>query len=512
MCSNCFKMNRRDFVALASLGLAAPNLLASSSSYIGGKLEWDPDLPMVQTGKELIVQPLLRHQIESRRNQTSWRNWGDVHTEQAALEEAARINKELQALKQKADFPLKILPVERATTDEQAVSISQKEGYDLMLLYAAGSNYEKGLDPCIALGRFNLIFLRHQSGPLYDFYENAHNRFLRVGGKDFEYDQLRYYGGMGPDDIIVDDYDEILWRVRSFYAVQNLLGRKIVALGGASGKGCPRAPEVAQDKFKMDIVEISYDDLKKRISSAKSDGTLKHDVEKLTERYLKIEGTNLNTKVEFISNAFLLYHIFKGYMRENNVTAFTIRQCMRVIIPISETTACLPLSLLNDEGYLAFCESDFTAIPAGILLHHVSGKPVFLNNPTFPHKGIVTCAHCTCPRRMDGKNYNAVEITTHYESDYGAAPKVTIPPGQKVTIINPDASQKRWLGFVGEIEENPYLPICRSQQEVKILGDWKRLIKEIRGSHWLMAYDNCVRDMDYATKKAGLDFLNLSEA
>jgi len=261
----------------------------------------------------------------------------------------------------------------------------------------------------------------------------------------------------------------------------------------------------------MDIIEIDYDDLDKRIRSARGDAKLKSNVEKLAERYLKIAGTKLSTKAEFISNAFLLYHIFKSYMQENKVTAFTIRQCMSVIIPISETTACLPLSLLNDEGYLAFCESDFTAIPAGILLHYVSGKPVFLHNPTFPHKGIVTCAHCTCPRRMDGENYNAAEITTHYESDYGAAPKVDIPVGQRVTLINPDSSQIRWLGFAGEIADNPHLPICRSQQEVKILGDWRRLIHEIRGSHWLMAYGNSVRDMAYASEKTGLEFLNLSE-
>ena len=47
---------------------------------------------------------------------------------------------------------------------------------------------------------------------------------------------------------------------------------------------------------------------------------------------------------------------------------------------------------------MAFCESDFVIIPAGVLLHYVAGKPVFLHNSTFPHDGIVTCAHCTAPR------------------------------------------------------------------------------------------------------------------
>ncbi len=83
-----------------------------------------------------------------------------------------------------------------------------------------------------------------------------------------------------------------------------------------------------------------------------------------------------------------------------------------------------PPSLLNDAGYLAFCESDFVVITSGILLHYASGLPVFLNDPTYPHDGIVTLAHCTAPRKMDGRRAERAKILTHFESDYGAAPKV----------------------------------------------------------------------------------------
>ena len=34
---------------------------------------------------------------------------------------------------------------------------------------------------------------------------------------------------------------------------------------------------------------------------------------------------------------------------------------------------------------------------------YISGKPVFLHNSTFPHAGVVTCAHCSAPRRLDGR-------------------------------------------------------------------------------------------------------------
>ena len=136
----------------------------------------------------------------------------------------------------------------------------------------------------------------------------------------------------------------------------------------------------------------------------------------------------------------------------------------------------MPLSWLNDEGYLAFCESDFVIVPPGILLHYIAGKPVFMHNSTFPHKAMVTCAHCTAPRRMDGKRYEPVRIMTHYESDFGAAPKVEMPIGQQVCAISPEYTTGRWVGIKGIVRDNPCFAICRSQQDVEIQGDWRRLI------------------------------------
>jgi hypothetical protein len=120
--------------------------------------------------------------------------------------------------------------------------------------------------------------------------------------------------------------------------------------------------------------------------------------------------------------------------------SFTIQGCMRTVTPIAETTACLSLSLMWDEGHIGFCESDFAVHPAGVLLRYVTGKRVFMYNPTFPHNGLVTCAHCACPSRMDGTRYEPIEIPTHYKSDFGAATKVKMPIGQEVTLIDPDCA------------------------------------------------------------------------
>ena len=211
-----------------------------------------------------------------------------------------------------------------------------------------------------------------------------------------------------------------------------------------------------------------------------------------------------------MANAFLLTDVFRDLLEEAGTDALTINHCMDTIMPLSETTACLSLSLLNDEGYLAFCESDFVVIPSGILLHYVSGKPVFLNDPTHPHAGVVTLAHCTAPRRMDGQHFEPARIMTHFESDYGAAPKVEMRKGQRVTVLDPNFSGRRWLGFEGVIVDNPMLHICRSQIDVEIKGDCDRLLEEMRGFHWMASYGGYTPEIGYALKKAGVEWLSLS--
>ena len=135
---------------------------------------------------------------------------------------------------------------------------------------------------------------------------------------------------------------------------------------------------------------------------------------------------------------------------------------------------------------------------------------MFFCNASFPYNGIVTISHCTAPRRMDGQNAEPARILTHYESDYGAAPRVEMRKDQQVTVLNPDFAGRRWLGFRGEIAGTPFYPICRSQVEVAVKGDAVRLVRELRGFHWMACYGNYLRETGFALNKAGLGWLDVS--
>jgi L-fucose isomerase-like protein len=196
-------------------------------------------------------------------------------------------------------------------------------------------------------------------------------------------------------------------------------------------------------------------------------------------------------------------------MNKFSCRAITVNNCMGTIMPLAETTACLSLSLLNDAGYLAFCESDFIVVPAGILMANIAGLPSFLNDPTYPHNKTITLAHCTAPRRMDGKKLHPARILTHFESDYGAAPKVEMLVGQTVTNIMPDFAFERNVGLLGKIIANPFHDICRSQIDISFDCDNKIVAEQMPGFHWITVYGDYLKEAEYAFKKIGIKLENL---
>jgi hypothetical protein len=502
-------MNRREFLELTAAGTAAISLGALPPLYAGKDIrDWNPDAPFMKIGQELVVQPVLMYTVSTPRKQSSYKSWGGIQDDAAAKEENKRISIELNALAIVSDFPLVFLPVQNVKTIE-AAAVIHKQHFDALIVYAARGGGDL-LRACISKEKNTLLFVRHKSGPVYYWYEALSVRYLQTDNQSRE--QAAAEGKFaGVHDVVVDDMAELQGKLRALFGLKNFLNTKIIALGGPMGKYSQQAPEIAQTQYNWEIVTVSYDELSKRIQSARSDQRLIKKSKEWSQKYLSIPGTTLKTERQFIDNCFILYWIFRDLMDEHQTPVFTIKDCMGIVMPISETTACLTLGLLNDEGYMAFCESDFVIIPPGVLLRYISGKPVFLHNSTFPHKGEVTCAHCIGPRRMDGHKYEPAEIMTHYESEYGAAPKVEIPVGQELTFLDPEYSSGRWLGFKGRVKRNPYYEICRSQQDVEIIGNWRKLKNEVRDSHWVAAYGDHLDACGYAAGKLGLEWENISQ-
>ncbi len=496
-------LSRRKFMVGAGAGLVAANLAIHSLAQAAGA-----DVPHYQpaAAKPLVVQPVLAVQLYKKHPQTSWRPWGGFHTQEDITKEQMRIQEELKKLQKDSEFAMQIRPLITLNQVNQAAELG-KADHDLMLIYAANTDL-RILEALTNPAKWTLVFVRHKSGPVYLWYEIAHNRYLRK--------TVDQYGqpGMDYQDVVVDRMDELQWRMRALYGLKNTLGKSIIAIGGASGwgEGGQKAPEISKNTWKMDIQSVDYPALGEMIKKARQNESLVKHCGAQADTMMKQKGITLETDPTYVRNAYVLAEVFKSLMDKAKTDAITVNHCMGTIMPLAETTACLTLMLLNDEGYSAYCESDFVVIPSGVLLHHISGLPVFLNDPTYPHDGMVTIAHCTAPRMMDGKNLEPARIVTHFESDYGAAPKVEMKLGTKMTVIDPDFDNKVWLGFEGEVIDNPFLDICRSQTDIQITGDCDVLNAQTRGFHWMASYGNFLRETGYALKKVGVGWNNLSKS
>jgi len=451
--------------------------------------------------RPLVVKPIFTYATYKHRPQTSWRPWGGIQTQEDADQELARIRQELAKLASAADFPVKLLPVAPVRNPSELAQLDDLAGADVVLIYAAGGPMST-FAAVNKLGKDMVFFVRHKSGPVYLWYEIVSPRYLR------QHTDRLAVEGVDFDDVVVDSQDEILWRLRSLCGLRNTVGSRILAVGGPGGWGQPKdvVPKLAHERWGLDIQTVPYAELGKLIEAARADKQAVALARERADKYLKLPGTTLETKRSFVDNAFLLEQIFRALMKKADCRAITILGCMGTIMPMSETTACLPLSTLNDDGYLAFCESDFVVIPSGILLASISGKPPFLQDPTYPHDGLITLAHCTAPRKMDGKTLEPARIMTHFESDYGATPKVEMHTGQKVTMIAPDFAAERWLGFSGEIAAHPFLPICRSQIDVRFKADAQVVAERMPGFHWMLVYGDYLREAGYALKRTPIQW------
>ncbi len=474
-------------VALGGLALAGTNVWAATA-------EPAPAEQPFPRGAALRVKPILVFDVPTRGDRTSWRGYGAIQTPEAAREEAARIEQELSQLQQQADFPIQMQPVQLLDSQAKLAQLPVDDT-DLCIVYAAGAVNDWPLKTPM------IMFVRHRSGPFYLGYEIAYFRFLHRDGDKLarpDYDT---------DDVVVDSYDEMLWRLRAMYGLKNARGTKMLTIGGLcaySALGQEHGPRVAKEVWGYEFVDVTNEEFAKRLGAARADQQVVKQIEEQTAAMLNMPNVKLETDRKFVFNSHMALHVVRQLLHETGASNFGFSQCMgHGQISMLDTPACLVLSLANDEGYTAFCHTDLSHTMPGVLLRWIGSRPAFVCNAHVPHDGLYFVAHCQAPRRMNGRDFEPATIMTHYESDYGAACKTHYTQDQVVTAVVPNLACTGWQGFRGKIVGVPSYPACRSQMEIEIDGDWKRLVRDMQGFHTLIVYGDYTREVGYALKRMG---------
>jgi hypothetical protein len=450
------------------------------------------------TGRPLQVKPVLLYHLDQRREKTSWRSYGGLKTPADVDRECERIGQELQVLVSQAEFPLQIEPLSRVNSDADAQAAAKIKA-DVLLVFGA-SGAQTWLELLAASDKPNLLFVRHRSGPVYLWYEIAHWRLLRKS------EDVKAEPNLDFDDVVVDEYADVLWRLRALYGLKNARGTRMLALGGTEHYSRPaqeRAPAHARDVWGYEMIVVPPEDLRPRIARVRSEAAAVREAERLADELIALPNVVLETDRRFVVNTFLALRVIRELMEEHQCTNLGVAHCMGGLIPVLDTPPCLALSLLNDAGLTAFCHTDFTHTLPGVLLRWLSNKPSFVCNSHFPHHGLLTLAHCAAPRKMNGRDFEPTTLLTHYESDYGAATKVEYRRGQVITCLIPNLRCTKWFGFRARIVDSPNFDMCRSQMDIEIDGDWRALTREMEGFHTVVCYDDYLAEVGYALKHVG---------
>jgi L-fucose isomerase-like protein len=151
-----------------------------------------------------------------------------------------------------------------------------------------------------------------------------------------------------------------------------------------------------------------------------------------------------------------------------------------------QTTGCLALAQLNDEGVIAGCEGDLVATVAMLWIQRLTGTISWMANPSRIDldRGILSLAHCTVPRSVSG----AYRLRSHFESGLGVGVQGTMRTGP-VTLVRIGGARMELLRAIdGDLSCNTDHPdLCRTQVEIEVRRDrLQDLLAQPLGNHMVV--------------------------
>ncbi len=158
-----------------------------------------------------------------------------------------------------------------------------------------------------------------------------------------------------------------------------------------------------------------------------------------------------------LSRASRIYGGLVRVIKANKLDALTLR-CFDILTS-DQTTGCLALAKLNDDGIPAACEGDVPAMLTMMVARVVSGKAGFMANPSQIQPDLVTFAHCTCPPTI----LSSFSLDTHFESGKGLAVAGVFAEGE-YTICKIDFTGGQYALATGRSRPVSLSPgLCRTQ-------------------------------------------------
>ncbi len=288
--------------------------------------------------------------------------------------------------------------------------------------------------------------------------------------------------------------------IRSWKAVSKAGNYVIGAIGDPSPWLVYSAGEDVEEGLRrvmpnLRIVKVSLDELIELVSEVSDD--------EVTELASVVSARAAEVRIprHEIQKSLKIYAALKKLVDRHGLNALTIR-CFDLVKSLG-TTACLSLSLLNSEGFVAGCEGDLSTLITMVILKELSGGPVFMGNISWVEDGEILVSHCTIALKMTEK----YELDTHFESGMGVGIAGHVPNNTIVTIARLDPLTYALRIAKGRIiNGRPSSPRhCRTQLKIKVSREMtSQILENPTGNHCALVLEDLETELHFVAEILGV--------
>lgn len=236
--------------------------------------------------------------------------------------------------------------------------------------------------------------------------------------------------------------------------------------------------EAAAEHWGTEIVDLELEQVYQELENVDQD-----EAEEVAADFLEAAEEILESSEADLIKAAQIYLALKEVVKREELDALTIR-CFDIVQKLN-TTGCLALALLNNEGLVAGCEGDVPAAFTMFLAYKLTGVMPFMANPASIDKenNEILFAHCTVATDISEEYI----IRSHFETGIGVGIQGKLKKGPVTVFKIGGSGLDQYFVGEGEILENLDTPnACRTQLKISLPQSADYFLNDSIGNHHLI--------------------------
>lgn len=216
-------------------------------------------------------------------------------------------------------------------------------------------------------------------------------------------------------------------------------------------------PEKLRDRFGIELVRISYEELSKEMEAILGNESERKDAEAMSEILFRNSDHNY-LEQNHVTRSMEFYNAIIRLMRKHNCNAFTIECfefCSSRLPQKWNITPCVIHTLFKDLGIPSACEGDLGGLLGMHMLMSLSKKSSHMGNMFYNGDGIMEVNHSVPGIKMNGidKPPLPYQLGRFVESGWGTKAVVDFMNNEerKVTVVRLDPTGTKLLVLKGRL-------------------------------------------------------------